>query len=109
MEAVTFGLTKGAPFPITITGIPYNALIDTGVSHSFISKKILSTASPSPNRASSLYFCNSASGNTLCPLVICNYPIHLGGRLFEFNFFVCNVFLDILFWDGTFGKNIILV
>ena len=89
VEVVTFSLTKGATFPVTIASVNYNALIDTGATRSCISETFYNQLMlPQLLKAFHLAV-TSASGCTPCPIDIEQSQFKLGGHSSGFNCIAC--------------------
>ena len=84
-KVITLSLARGTAFLVTIAGVNCNTLIDTSATRSCISETFYNQLMlPWLVKAFHLPV-TSASGSTLCPMGIVQYPFELGGHSFEFN------------------------
>ena len=72
MEVITLILTRGATFPITISSVNCNALINTGATRSCITETIYNQLMLPWLLKAFCLLVTSASGSTLCPMVLHN-------------------------------------
>ena len=98
MEVITLSFTRSATFPVTISGVNCNVLIDTAAMRSckretFYNQLVL------PHLLKTFHLSvTSASGSTLRQMGIIQCPFQLGGHPFEFNLIVCRNLTMLSYW-----------
>ena len=90
VEEVRIGSTFGATVPIQVKKVKCNALVDTGVTKSCISREFHEILQSPPLKTIQRSKVISANGSTINVLGITTCPITIGKKSFNVDFLVCD-------------------